>query len=87
MKRRAYPRARQLRELVLHLLSRKFNELFTYLGNTLNQTVRDINYFLPKPGDYKNFFIKNSSSSLRGVSSLRERGRSIEEIDDYKNQK
>ena len=27
-------------------------------GNTLNQTVRDSNYFLPKPGDYKAFSLK-----------------------------
>ena len=27
-------------------------------GNTLNQTVRDSNYFLPKPGDYKTFSFK-----------------------------
>ena len=27
-------------------------------SNTLNQTVRDINYFLAKPGDYKTFSLK-----------------------------
>ena len=27
-------------------------------GNTLNQTVRDSNYFLPKLGDYKTFSLK-----------------------------
>ena len=27
-------------------------------GNRLNQTVRDSNYFLPKPADYKAFSLK-----------------------------
>ena len=73
MKRRAYPRATQLKELVLHLYRATIPNYSQ--GNTLNQTVGDSNYFLPKPGDYKTFSFFYSNSSLTGVSGLRQRAR------------